>query len=184
MRAIIHFALARRPMVLAALLVFLAAGFFAFQRLNIEAYPDPAPPMVELITQVPGQSAKEIERYITIPIEIGLAGMPGLRFTRSISLYGLSDAKFQFSYDSDYYFSLQQALNRVNQLTLPNNIQPVVSPTSPTGEIYRYEIVGPPQFNLLDRKTLQDWVLERRFRTILGSHRRRRLGRVDEGVPR
>lgn len=168
MRAIIHFALARRPMMLASLLVFLAAGFFAFQKLNIEAYPDPAPPMVELITQVPGQSAEEIERYITIPIEIGLAGMPGLRFTRSISLYGLSDAKFQFSYDSDYYFSLQQALNRVNQLTLPNNVQPVVSPTSPTGEIYRYEIAGPPQFDLLDRKTLQDWVLERRFRTIPG----------------
>ncbi len=168
MRAIIHFALARRPMTLASLIVFLAAGFFAFRRLNIEAYPDPAPPMVELITQVPGQSAEEIERYITIPIEIGLAGMPGLRFARSISLYSLSDAKFQFNYDSDYYFSLQQVLNRVNQLTLPNNVQPVVSPTSPTGEIYRYEVVGPPQFDLLDRKTLQDWVLERRFRTIPG----------------
>jgi heavy metal efflux system protein len=168
MRAIIHFALARRPMMLAALIVFLAVGFFAFQRLNIEAYPDPAPPMVELITQVPGQSAEEIERYITIPTEIALAGMPGLRFTRSISLYGLSDAKFQFSYDSDYNFSLQQVLNRVNQLTLPNNVQPVVSPTSPTGEIFRYEVAGPPQFNLLDRKTLQDWVLERRFRTIPG----------------
>ncbi len=168
MRAIIHFALARRPMMLAFLIVFLAVGFFAFKRLNIEAYPDPAPPMVELITQVPGQSAEEIERYITIPIEIGLAGIPGLQFTRSISLYGLSDAKFQFSYDSEYYFSLQQVLNRVNQLTLPNNVQPVVSPTSPTGEIYRYEVAGPPGFNLLDRKTLQDWVLERRFRTIPG----------------
>jgi cobalt-zinc-cadmium resistance protein CzcA len=168
MRAIIHFSLARRPMMLAALLVFLAAGFLAFQRLNIEAYPDPAPPTVELITQVPGQSAEEIERYITIPIEIGLAGMPGLGFTRSISLYGLSDAKFQFGYDSDYYFSLQQVLNRVNQLTLPNGIQPVVSPASPTGEIYRYEVTGPPDFSLMDRKTLEDWTLERRFRTIPG----------------
>jgi heavy metal efflux system protein len=168
MRAIIHFSLARRPMVLALLIVFLAAGFFAFQRLNIEAYPDPAPPMVELITQVPGQSAEEIERYITIPIEIASAGIRGLRFTRSISLYGLSDIKIQFTYDSEYYFSLQQVLNRVNQLQLPNNVQPVVSPTSPTGEIYRYEVSGPPGFNLLDRKTLQDWVLERRFRTIPG----------------
>lgn len=168
MRAILHFALARRPIVLGLLLVFLAGGFFAFQRLNIEAYPDPAPPMVELITQVPGQSAEEMERYITIPIEIGTAGIPGLRFTRSISLYGLSDVKIQFSYDSEYYFSLQQVLNRVSQLTLPNNVQPVVSPTSPTGEIYRYAITGPPAFGLLDRKTLQDWVLERRFRTIPG----------------
>ena len=153
MRAIIFFSLARRPIVLGLLIVFLAAGFVAFKRLNIEAYPDPAHPMVELITQVPGQSAEEMERYITIPIEIGLAGMPGLRFTRSISLYGLSDVKTQFSYDSDYYFSLQQVLNRVSQLTLPSNVQPVVSPESPTGEIYRYEIAGPPEFSLLDSKT-------------------------------
>ncbi len=168
MQSLIHFALARRPLLLALLVVFLGAGFFAFHRLNIEAYPDPAPPMVELITQAPGQSAEEIERYITTPIEIATAGMRDLRFTRSISLYGLSDIKIQFAYGSDYYFSLQQVLNRVNQLQLPNSVEPAVSPTSPTGEIFRYELTGPPEFNLLDRKTLQDWVLERRLRTISG----------------
>jgi cobalt-zinc-cadmium resistance protein CzcA len=168
MRGLIHFSLGRRPLLLALLVVFLGAGFFAFRRLNIEAYPDPAPPMVELITQTPGQSAEEVERYITTPIEIATAGMRGLRFTRSISLYGLSDIKIQFTYDSDYYFALQQVLNRVNQLQLPGAVQPAVSPTSPTGEIFRYEVQAPPEYNLLERKTLQDWVLERRFRTIPG----------------
>src|SRR6516165_5357503 len=102
MKRIIEFALTRRSMVLIVLLIFLAGGFVAFRRLNIEAYPDPSPPMMEIITQSPGQSAEEIERYITIPIEIAMAGMPGLENIRSISLYGLSSVKVQFSYDTDY----------------------------------------------------------------------------------
>src|SRR6516165_2935289 len=105
MKRIIEFALTRRSMVLIVLLIFLGAGILAFLRLNIEAYPDPSPPMMEIITQSPGQSAEEIERYITIPIEIAMAGMPGLQHVRSISLYGLSDVKVQFAYGSDYYFS-------------------------------------------------------------------------------
>src|SRR5215813_2731495 len=107
LKGITAFALARRPMILAVLLVFFGAGLYAYTHLNIEAYPDPTPPIVEIITQNPGQSAEEIERYITIPVEIALAGMPGLEHVRSISLYGLSDVKVQFSYDSDYAFALQ-----------------------------------------------------------------------------
>src|SRR5215470_9890388 len=164
LKKIIDFSLRRRYMVLGVLALFLGAGLFAFYRLNIEAYPDPSPPMMEIITQSQGQSAEEIERYITIPIEIAMAGMPGLQHVRSISLYGLSDVKVQFSYDTDYYFAQQQVLNRLNTLQLPNNAQPQLSPESAVGEVYRYQLTGPPGYSLTDLKTLQDWVLERRFR--------------------
>jgi cobalt-zinc-cadmium resistance protein CzcA len=140
----------------------------AFHQLNIEAYPDPSPPMMEILTQVPGQSAEEIERYITIPIEVAVAGMPGLQYVRSISLYGLSSVKVQFAYGTDYYFDLQQTLNRLGTVTLPNNAQPAISPESAVGEIYRYQLVGPPGYSLMDLKTLQTWVLQRRFKTIAG----------------
>src|SRR3989441_1557755 len=125
--------------------------------------------MVEIITQNPGQSAEEIERYITIPLEVAVAGMPGLQHVRSISLYGLSDIKVQFSYDTDYYFALQQTLNRLNTVNnLPNNAQPTISPWSAIGEIYRYQLIGPPGGSLMELKTLQDWVLQRRFKTVPG----------------
>src|SRR5215813_2077142 len=168
LRRVIEVALVRRAMVLAVLLLFLAFGAVAFHWLNIEAYPDPSPPMVEIITQSPGQSAEEIERYITIPIEIAVAGMPGLQHVRSISLYGLSNVRVQFAYGTDYYFDLQQVLNRINALTLPNNAQPTISPESAVGEMYRYQLVGPPGYSLTALKTLQDWVLQRRFKTIPG----------------
>jgi cobalt-zinc-cadmium resistance protein CzcA len=164
----VEFCLMRRSMVLAVVVFFLAAGFVAFHRLNIEAYPDPSPPMMEVITQSPGQSAEEVERYITIPIEIAMAGLPGLQHVRSISLYGLSSVKVQFSYDTDYYFALQQVLNRLNTLNLPNNAQPFISPESAVGEVYRYQLVGPAGYSLTDLKTIQDWVLERRFKTVPG----------------
>jgi len=167
-RKIIDFSLRRRSMALAIVLLLLAAGIVAFHRLNIEAYPDPSPPMCEIITQSSGQSAEEVERYITIPIEIAMAGMPGLQHVRSISLYGLSSVKVQFSYDTDYYFALQQVLNRLSSLQLPNNAQPFISPESAIGEVYRYQLVGPPGYSLADLKTIQDWVLQRRFRTIPG----------------
>jgi heavy metal efflux system protein len=168
LRKLIEWSLTRRSMVLAVLGLFLGAGMVAFHRLNIEAYPDPSPPMVEIISQSPGRSAEEIERYITIPIEIAVAGLPGLQHVRSISLYGLSSVKVQFAYDTDYYFALQQVLNRINTLTLPNNVQPTISPESAVGEIYRYQLVGPPGYRLMDLKMLQDWVLERRFKTVPG----------------
>src|SRR5215467_918344 len=168
LKRITELCLTRQTLVLMALVAFLGAGILAFLRLNIEAYPDPSPPMLEIITQSPGQSAEEIERYITIPIEIAIAGMPGLQNVRSISLYGLSDVKVQFSYDTDYYFATQQTLNRLNTLTLPNNVQPTISPESAVGEIFRYQLVGPPGYNLTDLKTLQNWVLQRHFKTIPG----------------
>src|SRR6201991_3549545 len=144
-------------------------GLFAFSRLNIEAYPDPTPPMVDVVTQVSGLSAEEIERYITIPIETQTAGLPNLRTIRTISLYGLSDVKLQFSFHFTYEQALQQVLNRLSQLPpLLNGAQPQISPVSPIGEIYRYRLVGPPGYSVLDLKTLQDWVLQRRFRAVPG----------------
>jgi heavy metal efflux system protein len=169
LKSLVEFCLSRRAMVLAVLVMFFGAGVVAFHRLNIEAYPDPSPPMMEIITQNPGASAEEIERYITIPIEVAVAGMPGLQHVRSISLYGLSDIRVQFSYDTDYYFAQQQTLNRLSTLpSLPNNAQPSLSPESAVGEVYRYQLVGPPGYSLIELKTLQDWVLRRRFKTIPG----------------
>ena len=144
-------------------------GLIAFQQLNIEAYPDPTPPMVDIVTQSAGLSAEEIERYITIPLETQVAGIKNLNVIRTISLYGLSDVKLQFSFDYTYDQALQQVLNRLSQLApLLNNAQPQISPQSPIGEIYRYRLVGPPNYSVLDLKTLQDWVLQRRFRSVPG----------------
>src|SRR5207253_839385 len=131
--------------------------------------PDPTPPMVDIVTQSPGLSSEEIERYITIPIETQVSGIKNLRTMRTISLYGLSDVKLQFSFDYTYDEALQQVLNRLSQLApLLGNVQPTISPVSPIGEIYRYRLAGPPNYSVLDLKTLQDWVLQRRFRAVPG----------------
>src|SRR5262247_3814295 len=169
MNGIVAFSLKQRvPMVMLFVMV-LFGGVIAFRELNIEAYPDPTPPMVDVITQSPGLSAEEIERYITIPIEVNVATAPHLTALRTISLFGLSDVKLQFSFDFTYEQALQQVLNRLSQMpNLPNGAQPQISPVSPIGEIYRYRLVGPPGYSVLDLKTLQDWVLQRRFRAVPG----------------
>jgi len=169
MGRLVEFALNRRYLMVALFLAVLTGGVIAFQQLNIEAYPDPTPPMVDVVTQSPGLSAEEIERYITIPIETQLAGIKNLKTIRTISLYGLSDVKLQFSFDFTYDEALQQVLNRLSQLPpLPGGAQPGISPLSPIGEIFRYRLVGPPGYSVLDLKTLQDWVLQRRFRAVPG----------------
>src|SRR6202521_3064628 len=169
MNALIAFSLQHRVLILVAFLLTMVGGLAAFQQLNIEAYPDPTPPMVDIVTQSPGLSAEEIERYITIPIETQTAGLRYLRAIRTVSLYGLSDVKLQFTFDYTYEEALQQVLNRLASLpTLLNNAQPQISPLSPIGEIYRYRLVGPPGYSVLDLKTLQDWVLQRRFRAVPG----------------
>jgi heavy metal efflux system protein len=169
MNGIIAFALRLRALMVALFALVMIAGFIAFLQLNIEAYPDPVPPLVDIVTQNPGQSAEEIERYITIPVEVGVATAPYLTAMRSISLFGLSDVKLQFTYDLTYEEAEQKVLNRLSQLPpLQNQAQPTISPWSPTGEIYRYQLVGPPGYSVMDLKTLQDWVLARRFRAVPG----------------
>jgi heavy metal efflux system protein len=169
MDRLVAFAVSRRFLMVGLFAAVIIGGLVAFQQLNIEAYPDPTPPMVDVVTQSAGLSAEEIERYITIPLETQLAGIKNLKVIRTISLYSLSDVKLQFSFDYTYDQALQQVLNRLSQLPpLLNNAQPQISPLSPIGEIYRYRLVGPPNYSVLDLKTLQDWVLQRRFKMVPG----------------
>ena len=169
MDRLVALAVHRRYLMVGMFVAVFIGGLIAFKQLNIEAYPDPTPPMVDIVTQSPGLSAEEIERYITIPIETEVSGIKNLRTIRTISLYGLSDVKLQFSFDYTYEEALQQVLNRLSQLApLPGNVQPAISPLSPTGEIFRYRLKGPPNYSVLDLKTLQDWVLQRRFRAVPG----------------
>src|ERR1700756_3549014 len=169
MNAIVAFALKQRVLMVALMAFVFVAGIISFSNLNIEAYPDPVPPRVEVITQNPGQSAEEIERYITIPIEIQMTGIRHVRSVRTIALFGLSDVRVEFTYDFTYDEAEQRVINRLSQLSpLPNGSVPQISPASPIGEIYRYRIVGPSGYSVMDLKTIQDWILERRFKAVPG----------------
>ncbi len=158
------------PLVVILLALALAGGGgYAFLHVNVEAYPDPAPAIVEVVAQYPGASAEEVERQVTIPLEISLAGMPGLKYTRSKSLFGLSHLRNQFDYGIDYQQARQEVINRLQTVQLPNNVVPQISPASPTGEIFRYTLRNPKDaqghdiYTLNDLKALQDWVLQREF---------------------
>src|SRR5216683_884851 len=151
MDRLVTIAVQRRYLMVGVFVAVFVGGLIAFGQLNIEAYPDPTPPMVDIVTQSPGLSSEEIERYITIPIETQVAGIKNLRTIRTISLYGLSDVKLQFSFDYTYDEALQQVLNRLSQLApLPGNVQPGISPLSAIGEIYRYRLAGPPNYSVID----------------------------------
>ena len=159
----------RRPLVLLGLLAFVAAGVFAFFRLNIEAYPNPAPVILEITAQSTGLSAEEMERYYTIPIEVGLAATPGVDVIRSTSFFGLSFVRVVFQYGVDYYFALTQtAINLQQNVTLPGGVSAQIQGTSLVGEIYRYELIGPPHFGLSNLRTVQDWILQRRLLSVPG----------------
>ena len=169
MNGFVAFALRQRVLMVILMLFLFGAGLVGFANLNIEAYPDPVPPLVDIVTQSTGQSAEEIERYITIPIEIQMAGIPHVTTVRTISLFGLSDVKVQFTYDFTYEEAEQRVINRLSQLPpLPNGAQPTISPESPIGEIFRYRVVGPKGYSVMDLKTIEDWILERRFKAVPG----------------
>src|SRR5262249_42198317 len=141
----------------------------AFTRLNIEAYPNPAPVILEITAQAQGLSAEEMERYYTIPMEVGLAATPGVDIIRSTSFYGLSFVRVVFKYGIDYYFALQQtAINLQQNVSLPNNAQPTIQGSSLVGEVYRYEVTGPRHIGLTNLRTIQDWVVQRRLLTVEG----------------
>src|SRR5450631_2865814 len=119
----------RMPLIVfAAAAVLIVLGLAAYEQLDIEAYPNPVPPMVEVITQPDGWSAEETERYITIPLEIGLSGMPGLDHIRSFSLFGLSDVKCYFNWGTEYKDARQEVINRLGFVALPNGNQAQISP--------------------------------------------------------
>jgi heavy metal efflux system protein len=168
-RGLLTFGLTRRPIVLLILMMFVGGGLIAFFRLNIEAYPNPAPVILEITAQTAGLSAEEMERYYTIPMEVGLAATPGVENIRSTSFYGLSFVRVTFYYGVEYYFALTQAaINLQQNVSLPNNVTPQILGSSLVGEIYRYQVVGPPHFGLTNLRTVQDWILQRRFLSVPG----------------
>src|SRR5450756_1341776 len=166
MAALINLLLRYRTIVLIVLAASLAAGTFGALNLDVEAYPDPSPPLVEIITQNPAWSAEEIEQQVTSPIEVTLNGTPQLEQIRSISIFGLSDVKLYFKFSSDLFHDRQEILARLQTLQLPNNLQPQLSPWSPIGEIYRYQLSGP--YSLNDLKTTQDWLVRRELKQVPG----------------
>jgi cobalt-zinc-cadmium resistance protein CzcA len=169
LKGLLAFGLTRRPIILLGLLVFVGAGLIAFSKLNIEAYPNPAPVILEVTAQAPGLSAEEMEKYYTIPMEVGLASTPGVEVIRSTSFYGLSFVRVVFEYGIDYYFALTRAAHNLQQnVNLPNNVQPTIQGGSLVGEIFRYQVVGPPNFGLTNLRTVQDWIVQRRLLTVPG----------------
>jgi len=168
-KSLIAFCLSRRAIVVLALLLFAGAGFAAFKKLNIEAYPNPTPVILEITAQAPGLSAEEMERYYTRPIEIGLYATPGIDVIRSTSFYGLSFVRVVFKYGVDYNFAYSQASVAMQQnVSLPGGLVPTIQANSSTGEIYRYQVVGPPHFGITNLRTVQDWIVVRRLLTIPG----------------
>ncbi len=156
--------------LLALLLVIaiVAGGVFSFRRLPVDAYPDISPPEVEIITQWPGQAAEEVERLITVPIESEMNGVPKVTVVRSISLYGLSDVQLTFADGTDNYFARQQVFERIPDLALPSGVTPSVAPlSSPSGLVYRY-VVQSPDRSPMELKTIEDWVLQKAYRSVPG----------------
>jgi cobalt-zinc-cadmium resistance protein CzcA len=168
-KSLVAFCLSRRAVVVAGLVLFVGGGFIAFEMLNIEAYPNPTPVILEITAQAPGLSAEEMERYYTLPMEIGLYSTPGVDVIRSTSFYGLSFVRVTFKYGVDYYFAFAQASVAMQQnVSLPGNLVPTIQANSSTGEIYRYQVVGPPHFGITNLRTVQDWIVARRLLTIPG----------------
>jgi len=166
-KILMDLALRMRLIVVGAAVLLAIAGLYSFRELDIEAYPDPVQPRVEIITQPLGLSAEEVEKIATIPLEVGLAGIRNLEAMRTISLFGLSDVKLYFTWDSDYYWDRVETINRLGLVTLPQNLAPSISPDNPIGELYRY-IVQSPDHNLIEEKEVEDWVLEKQLKTVPG----------------
>ncbi len=174
-RFLIAWSVSNPLIVLLCVAALAGLGTYSFLNVNVEAYPDPAPAIIEVVAQYPGASAEEVERQVTIPLEVTLAGMPGLKYTRSKSLAGLSHLRNQFDYGVDYNKARQEVINRLQFVqNLPAGVSPQISPVTPTGELVRYTLknptnaLGQPVYSLNDLKALQDWSLEREFKRVPG----------------
>jgi cobalt-zinc-cadmium resistance protein CzcA len=165
---IVASSLRQRFLVVLMTLLLVGAGIWSMNRLPVDAYPDLSPPMVEIITQWPDHAAEEVERLITVPVEIEMNGIPRMTVARSISLYGLSDVILTFTDGTDSYFARQQVFERIGDLSLPTGVTPSVAPLfSPAGLIYRY-VVQSPDRSPMELKTIEDWVLERQYKSVPG----------------
>jgi len=165
---IVQFSLRQRFLVLMMVLLLIVVGIFSFRQMPVDAYPDLAPPMVEIITQWPGHAAEEVERLITLPLEVEVAGAPKMEVIRSISLYGLSDIRLTFEDATDSYFARQVIFERLGNAQLPSGITPSMAPLfSPSGLIYRYVLTSPDR-SPQELKTIEDWVVERAYKAVPG----------------
>jgi len=169
LKSLITFGLTRRAIVLLGVAVFMVSGYIAFTKLNIEAYPNPAPVILEITAQAAGLSAEEMEKYYTVPMEVGLYPTPGIDNIRSTSFYGLSFVRVTFKYGVDYYTAVQQAnLNLSQNVSLPGSQVPQIQQSSLVGEVYRYQVVGPEHTGLTQLRSIQDWIVLRRLFTVEG----------------
>ncbi|MFO0943085.1 MAG: efflux RND transporter permease subunit [Pirellulales bacterium] len=171
---LIGWAVRSRLIVILLACVLALVGGYAFVTVNVEAYPDPAPAIIEVVAQYPGASAEEVERQVTVPLEVGLSGMPGLQYTRSKSMFGLSHLRNQFFYGIEYPEARQEVLNRLAGVDLPDGVKPQISPASPIGEIYRFTLSSPQDaagkntYTLNDLKSLLDWTIARELQRLPG----------------
>ena len=155
-------------LILLLTLSLIGVGWWSLLRLPVDAYPDISPPMVELVTQWPGHAAEEVERLITVPVENGMAGLPKLKVSRSVSLYGLSDVRLTFDDGTDSYFARQQAFQRIADVAVPSGVTPgMTALTSPSGLVYRYVLESPDR-SAMELHVLQEWVLDKAFRSVPG----------------
>src|ERR1700685_1366599 len=165
---IVQFALRQRFLMLVLAGLVLVAGVLSFQQMPVDAYPDLSPPLVEVITQWPGHAAEEVERLVTLPVELQMNGVPHMVFMRSISLYGLSDVIMTFEDSTDNYFARQVVFERLSTAALPPGVTGSLAPlSSPSNLVYRYVIESPdrtPQ----ELKTYEDWVIERAYKSVPG----------------
>jgi len=159
----------RQPLLVGLMtLVLIGLGWHSLRRLPVDAYPDLSPPIVEIITQWPGHAAEEVERLITVPVELAMNGIPRLATSRSISLYGLSDVILTFEVGTDDYFARQQAINQLGDAALPSNVTPALAPLSaPSGLIYRYVLQSSDR-SPMELKTFEDWIIEPQYKAVPG----------------
>src|ERR1700678_3099356 len=165
---LVQFALKQRFVILMLVVFITVGGAISFQRMPVDAYPDLSPPMVEVITQWPGHAAEEVERLVTLPLELEMNGVPHIVVMRSISLYGLSDVILTFDDKTDDYFARQIVFQRIAQANLPTGVTPSMAPLfSPSGLVYRYVLESPDR-SPQELKTFEDWVVERAYRSVHG----------------
>jgi heavy metal efflux system protein len=165
---LVAFALRFKAVIILTTMLVIFGGAIAYSELDIEAYPNPCPPLVETLVQPMGWSAEEVERYVTIPMEVGLSGIPGLTHLRSISLFSLSDVKCYFAWGTDYWADRQEVINRMTTwITLPTGQTAQISPWNAIGEVFRYTLEG-EGYTLTDKKTAEDWLMEHQWRQVQG----------------
>src|SRR5580704_11649546 len=165
---VVQFALRQRFLVLMMTVLVIVAGALSFLRMPVDAYPDLSPPIVEIITQWPGHAAEEVERLITVPVELGMNGIPRMTTQRSISLYGLSDVILTYQDGTDNNFARQEVFNRLSSFSLPTGVTPSVSPlSSPSGLIYRYVLQSSDR-SPMELKTFEDWIIEPAYKSLAG----------------